>query len=218
MKRKPFKVLSLLLVLTVIISTFSFTVSAQQTTKKTVEFDKKSLVVLKDGTGSFAIKNPVKKVTYTATAVDGTVLKVALNKTKTSGNYMYTVTGKKKGNTKIIVKGSDHSTSSFPVRVATGRIVLDTKQYTIEQGKVYDIGIKELKDAKLSDVKMKSSRDAIATVKKLPNGNCRVTAKRPGTCYVIFDVGNSHSSVQIKVESGKVTKASSSNRNICYFN
>ena len=102
----------------------------------------------------------------------------------------------------------------------TGSIMLDTSSYQMAPGNIYDIGVTLVgTEGKL--VTVRSSRDGIANVTKLSNGNYRVTALNPGITYIIFEISDgsqelTHASVGVTVKTG-VTQGGVSAKNISYF-
>ena len=97
----------------------------------------------------------------------------------------------------------------LPQQVAekTGSITLDTRSYTMSPKNIYDIGVK-LENAQNVTVKVHSSRDSIAKVTKLANGNYRITGLKQSVSYVIFEIYDkngkllNHASVKITVANG----------------
>jgi hypothetical protein len=102
------------------------------------------------------------------------------------------------------------STDHFSYYVIAGTgdsITLDTKNYQMPINASYQIGVK-LTGSKAASVKFRSTNEKIATVIKFTNGNYKVTAKNPGTAYIMFDVYDNknkfltHASVRISVAKG----------------
>lgn len=94
-----------------------------------------------------------------------------------------------------------------PVVKPTGSITLDTRSYNMAPSNIYDIGVK-LVNATGKVIRVYSSQPGVATVKKLSNGNYRITGVSAGTSYIIFDVLSgggtqlTHASVKITVKRG----------------
>lgn len=93
---------------------------------------------------------------------------------------------------------------------ATGSLLLDTKSYTMAPGGMYDIKAL-LNGANPAEMKVYSSRDGVAKVVLLPNGNYRITGVAPGTAYIVFDVYRNgvvvnHASVRVDVAAGAVPR------------
>ena len=87
-----------------------------------------------------------------------------------------------------------------------GYLLLDTREYFLPPGGVYDVKA-TLYGAPYSSLKVYSSRDGIASVTKLDNQKYRVLGLREGVCYIVFEVwadGNkrTHASVKITVQNG----------------
>lgn len=97
-----------------------------------------------------------------------------------------------------------------------GSIMLDTANYIMAPGNIYDIGvtIKDPSGNKLTANQVKdlvssgklnvqdSRTGSIVNLQQLPNGNFRVTGKNVGTCYIVYDIGGTHASVRIDVQRG----------------
>lgn len=107
----------------------------------------------------------------------------------------------------------------------TSAVMLDTKAYTMAPGNIYDVGVTLLGAASSKTRRMTSSRDGIASVRQLPNGNYRVTALRPGTTYITFTIYNpkdgkteiTHASIKLEVAKG-VKQHGVACRQTTYFN
>lgn len=98
-----------------------------------------------------------------------------------------------------------------------GSITLDTANYIMAPGNAYDIGvtIKGANGNKLradevkklvssGQIKVRDSRTgSVVDLKQLSNGNFRVTGKREGTCYILYEGGGTHASVRIDVKRGE---------------
>lgn len=112
-------------------------------------------------------------------------------------------------------------TSSLEVTVSPirGSIMLDTVNYKMSPGNIYDIGITVTKGEKQkltgSQVKQlvddgvlrvsDSRSGSIVNLTQLPNGNFRVTGKNPGTCYIVYEIVSqgqavTHASVRVDVQ------------------
>ena len=106
-----------------------------------------------------------------------------------------------------------------------GAITLDTRTYTMAPGNIYDIGVKLAGNASAKTRRMTSSRDGVASVRQLPNGNYRVTALRPGTTYLTYTIYNpkdekteiTHASIKFVVAAG-VKQGGVACRQTTYFN
>ena len=94
--------------------------------------------------------------------------------------------------------------------IYSSAVMMDTKTYTMAPGNIYDIGVTLLGNAASKTRRMTSSRDGIASVRQLPNGNYRVTALRPGTTYITLTIYNpkdgktviTHASIKFVVTAG----------------
>lgn len=88
-----------------------------------------------------------------------------------------------------------------------GALYLDTKSYRMDLGNIYDIGC-FLKAENGETLKVYSSREHIAGIQRLPNGNYRVAGLRSGQTTVMFEVYNAagklinHASVKVEVVLG----------------
>ncbi|WP_164997147.1 leucine-rich repeat domain-containing protein [Clostridium minihomine] len=119
----------------------------------------------------------------------------------------------------------DADNLTYNGREYKGAVTLDTRTYTMAPGNIYDIGVKLAGNASAKTRRMTSSRDGIASVRQLPNGNYRVTALRPGTTYITFTIYNpkdgkteiTHSSIKFVVTAG-VKQNGVACRQTTYFN
>lgn len=124
-----------------------------------------------------------------------------------------------------------HSSASAPsANGHYGSIMLDTAQYTMAPGNIYDIGlvVRDANGSALSaaqirqmvssgQLKVRDSRTgSVVSLTQLSNGNFRVTGKQEGTCYIVYDIGGTHASVRVDVKRG-VKAGGSAVRNTSYF-
>ena len=103
-----------------------------------------------------------------------------------------------------------------------GTVTLDTQSYDMAPKNIYDIGVKFAGNGNTKTFKVVSSRDGIATVKKLPNGNYRITGVTPGTAYIICTIYNgtkeiTHASIKVTVTAG-IKQHGVATRSTSYFN
>ena len=105
-----------------------------------------------------------------------------------------------------------------------GAIMFDTLNYTMAPGDIYDIGVRMLGNASTKTLKVYASRDGVATVAKLANGNYRITGRKADStpCYIMLEVWDNgvqlnHYSVRVDVKNG-VLKGGQAARNWSYFN
>ncbi|WP_164997225.1 leucine-rich repeat domain-containing protein [Clostridium minihomine] len=105
-----------------------------------------------------------------------------------------------------------------------GAVTMDTRTYTMAPGNIYDIGVKLSGNAPIKIRRMTSSRDGIASVQQLPNGNYRVTGLRPGTTYITYTIYDAesykeitHASIKFEVKTG-VKQHGVACRQTTYFN
>lgn len=86
-------------------------------------------------------------------------------------------------------------------------IQLDTTSYTMPISGNYEIGWR-LTGTRGTSVKVYSTNPNVASVAKLTNGNYRVTGRKTGTVYIMYDVYDnknkllSHASVRVDVKTG----------------
>lgn len=103
----------------------------------------------------------------------------------------------------------------------SGSLLLDTKSFTMGPRGLYDVKALLTSDANKT-LKVYSSRDGVARVSLLPNGNYRIEGIAEGTAYIIFEVydekGNllTHASVRIDIQKNAVPHGVS-NRNPSVF-
>lgn len=119
---------------------------------------------------------------------------------------------------------------TYDGRTYNGSIMFDTDWYVMPDGplpgyptaNLYDIGIVMAGNASEKELRVYSSRDGVAGVHKLPNGNYRVTGKSEGTSYIMLEVWDNgkmlnHYSVRISVQKGMWPYGQSA-RKRSYFN
>lgn len=88
-----------------------------------------------------------------------------------------------------------------------GSITLDTRSYQMAPNNIYDIGVKIVNGDSISTT-VSSSQVGVASVRKLPNGNYRITGISIGTTYIICNAydedGNllTHASIKVTVARG----------------
>jgi uncharacterized protein YjdB len=143
----------------------------------------------------------------TVVSSDPTVATATVAKTATAGVYTIVVAGIKAGTANITATVNGVTSSPIAVTVtkaAAGYLQIDTANYAMAPGGVYDIGcvVSGVPTIGAKTLTVTTSRDAIATVTKLPNGNYRIKAVKSGTAYITFTIGNTHASVKIDVIAG----------------
>ncbi|XOQ48507.1 MAG: hypothetical protein ACFWUM_06260 [Eubacteriales bacterium] len=95
----------------------------------------------------------------------------------------------------------------FAVAGMGDSILLDTTSYTMPPNGRYEIGWR-LTGTRGTSVKVYSNNPDVASVTKLANGNYRVTGRKDGTVYIMYDVYDSknklltHASVRVDVKTG----------------
>lgn len=111
-----------------------------------------------------------------------------------------------------------------------GSITLDTAQYIMAPGNRYDIGAfikdptgKQLTPAEIKTLvsqgklKVSDSRSgSIVNLEQLSSGHFRVTGRKTGTCYIVYDIGGTHASVRVDVQNG-VKQHGTAVRNTSYL-
>ena len=121
------------------------------------------------------------------------------------------------------------------IELDSGSITLDTVNYQMSQGNLYDIGvtITDSKGTVLSGahvqelvnngtLKVSDSRTgSIVDLKQLSNGNFRVIGKNPGTCYIVYQIMDgsqavTHASIRIDVADG-IQQQGAATRNTSYW-
>lgn len=97
-----------------------------------------------------------------------------------------------------------------------GSITLDTANYIMDIGDVYDVGLTILDNAgkKLTEPEIKKMVDAgrlkvwnsrpdhVVKMVRLSNGNYRLTGVREGSCHIVWEGGGNHASVRIDCVKG----------------
>ena len=106
----------------------------------------------------------------------------------------------------LLAFSTDHF--SYYVIAGTGdSIILDTTSYQMPVNGSYQIGVK-LTGSKAVSVKVYPDNSKTVTATKLANRNYKVTAKKPGTVYIMYDVYDNknklltHASVRVDVKTG----------------
>ena len=108
--------------------------------------------------------------------------------------------------------------------------MLDTANYSMAPGNQYTIGafIRDASGRQLTPneikqlvsqnkLKVRDSRTgSIVDLEQLSTGHFRITAKRSGTCYIVYEIGGTHASVQIDVHN-RGEQQGSAVRNTSYF-
>lgn len=112
-----------------------------------------------------------------------------------------------------------------------GSVMVDTTRYTMPtSGVTYQIGVtikdgdgnklsaKEVKwllDAEI--LKVSDSRNgSVVALQQLDNGDFRITAKRAGTTYILFEINNCHASLRVDVKDG-AKAGGAATRNTSYW-
>ncbi len=193
--------------------------------------DRANVEVNRGGTAHFLVKETANAAEIAVHSTDPSIATVAMSDATNSNGITYTVTGTGVGTTdiRVTVKGQ---TTVLKVTVAAskGSITLDTANYIMAPGNIYDIGaviqdpsgqkldqtqIREL--VKEGTLKVTDSRTgSVASLEQLENGNFRVTGKQEGTTYIVYDIGGTHASIRIDVQKG-VKQHGTAVRNTSYF-
>lgn len=132
------------------------------------------------------------------------------------------------GATRMVGLGAVANTQT--VDPGKGSIMLDTASYTMAPGDRYTIGTylkgadgKEMDAAQvraLTRANVLSVRDSrtgsVVNLSQQSNGNFVVTGKYEGTCYIIYEIGGTHASVQVNVKKG-AKAGGNAVRNTSYF-
>ena len=158
----------------------------------------------------------------TVTSSDESVATVALQDAADTRGAKYRVTTHGTGEATITV-GYNGETATMKVVVYPkgGSITLDTVNYKMAPGNIYDIGVTvtDGNGTALSgeqvqqmvangELRVTDSRTgSIVDLTQLPNGNFRVTGKNAGTCYITYEViqdgvAVTHASVKVDVAAG----------------
>lgn len=217
-----------------------------QWTAASLQLDTSSVNLKPGDTYTFLVKNNNDISNITRQIINPGILSVSLLNGSDPRGALYQIEAKAEGSAtvNILYKGqtaslkvniSSSGTSSSTTTTTTtnpgkGSIMLDTANYIMAPGNIYDIGI-TIKDPsgrtlssaevqalyKSGKLKVSDSRTgSIANLTQLSNGNFRVTGKNPGTCYIVYDIGGNHASVKIDVQNG-VKQHGTAVRNTSYF-
>ena len=122
-----------------------------------------------------------------------------------------------------VTRGGQSNTIEVVVYPKGGSITLDTVNYRMAPGNIYDIGVTvtdgegnpfsgEQVQQMVRDgvLRVTDSRTgSIVDLEQLPNGNFRVTGKKEGTCWITYEViqngeAVTHASVKVDVAAGAV--------------
>ncbi len=182
-------------------------------------------------TYEFLVKGNSDHANIKAESEDKAIAEVKLVNTQDPRGAKYQITAKKEGSTyvKVTYRGQ---TSYLKVNVneITGSMTIDTANYKMSPGDTYTIGnvIKDANGKVLTGKQMDelvesgklvvrdSRTGSIVSLRKLDNGNYRVTGRREGTAYIIYEMNGTHASVKIDVKAGTKPHGSSV-RNTTYF-
>ena len=127
----------------------------------------------------------------------------------------YRLTTLSAGETDVkVTYGGQSATMKVIVLPSNGSLTLDTSHYTLAPGQRYTIGAyfrdangrlltpQEIR-ALMENGKLRvydSRTGSILSMVQQSNGHFRVTAKNPGTCYIVYEIGGIHASVRIDVQ------------------
>lgn len=104
------------------------------------------------------------------------------------------VTAKRVGTTTITVKTANgkKATCKIVVKKAPTTVKLNKKTLKLSKGKSYTLIPKFSKyaAANAANVKWTTSNSRVVSIKKLSNGNCKITAKRKGTATITYKTYN----------------------------
>ena len=152
---------------------------------------------------------------------------------KDSRGAKYQINAKKEGSTYVKVTYRNETTYlKVDIKDVTGFITLDTSNYIMAPGDMYTIGAfikdengKQLNGAQIDQlvesgklVVRDSRTGSIVNLKKLDNGNYRVTGKNEGTTYIIYEINGTHASVKVDVKKGVKAHGSYLQIPLTFFN
>lgn len=202
--------------------------------------DTKSVTMKPGDTYTFLVKGNNDTSRISRQIDNSSILSVSLANANDPRGALYKIQAKSEG-TATINLNYQGKTASIKVNITKsaattttnpgkGSIMLDTANYIMAPGNIYDIGvtIKNPSGRTLSGsevqalyragkLKVRDSRTgSIANLTQLSNGNFRVTGKNPGTCYIVYDIGGNHASVKVDVQNG-VKQHGTAVRNTSYF-
>ena len=173
------------------------------------------------GIGSFTIEGASSSGGIFIEPEDPSIASVSFAGVDASG-ATYRVTGLQAGSTSLSVSyGGQQASIAVTVYPKGGSITLDTVNYRMAPGNIYDIGVtvtdgdgQALSGSQVQQMvrngtlRVSDSRTgSIVNLTQLANGNFRVTGRNPGTCYIIYEIVQdggavTHSSVRIDVQNG----------------
>ena len=158
----------------------------------------------------------------TVTSSDENVATVAIQDAADTRGAKYRVTTHGTGEATITVTyNGESATMKVVVYPKGGSITLDTVNYKMAPGNIYDIGVTVTDGAgnalsgeqvqqmyQNGTLRVTDSRTgSIVDLTQLPNGNFRVTGKNAGTCWITYEViqdgvAVTHASVKVDVAAG----------------
>ena len=187
-----------------------------------VRLDTSEVTVANGGVYSFLVKGNNDTANLQITVSDPDVAEVILEDGSDTRGAKYRVEAKGPGTAEIQVTYNGETTTmtvhvgSAGTAAPRGSIMLDTANYIMAPGNMYDIGL-TIKDTSGNTISGEQVQELIASGKlsvrdsrtgsvadlvQLPNGNFRVTGKNEGTCYIIYEIGGNRASVRIDVQNG----------------
>ena len=159
------------------------------------------------------------------------LLRVVLDDATDSRGAKYRMFANAEGETEVRVE-YEGKTATMRVKIlpSNGSMTLDTVYYILAPGQRYTIGSffrdergNDLTTAQvrqlLADGKLKvsdSRTGSILDLEQLATGHFRVTARRAGVGYIVYEIGGIHASVRIEVQDGAAAQGQAT-RSTSYY-
>lgn len=143
------------------------------------------------------------KAVMTAASSDEQIAKVILFNAADPRGYKFQVTGVAEGKATITTTDANGASAKLEVNVTkvNGTLKADTTSYTFAPGNIYDV---KFSTTGTTAVPVVSAAGNVVSIAPRGNGVYRVTAKNPGTAWVVAKVGDTRVSVTFNVKNGVV--------------
>lgn len=178
-------------------------VTAIAVPQSTVTLDTtKPVTVNKNGVYQYIAKSSTGAV-LTAASSDAQIADVKLFNAADARGYKFEITGKAAGTATITTTDANGASATLTVNVtaATGTLKADTTSYTFAPGNIYDV---KFSTTGTTAVPVVSAAGNVVSIAPRGNGVYRVTAKNPGTAWVVAKVGETRVTVTFNVKNGVV--------------
>ena len=160
----------------------------------------KPVTVNKNGIYQYIAKSSTGAV-LTAASSDAQIADVKLFNAADARGYKFEITGKSAGTATITTTDANGASATLTVNVtaATGTLKADTTSVTFAPGAIYDV---KFSTTGTNAVPVVSAAGNVVSIAPRGNGVYRVTAKNPGTAWVVAKVGDTRVTVTFNVKAG----------------